>query len=302
MIKKKLKFILNNLFQDFFDKKLILTAKVLENINSKKKKINNLKEVEFKVFSQWGEDGIIEWIISKTNRLPEIFIEIGTEDYVESNTRFLLQNRNWDGYLIEANSENVKKIKKKTFFWKHNLKISNTFINKENINTELEKMKIPKKIGLLSIDIDSIDYWVLKEINKIDPVIIICEFNPLFGKKEEVTVKYKKKFIRNDEHCSNLFYGASIQAYIKLLKSRDYKFIGTNSAGNNAFFIKKNYSHKIFRTLKEIKIFSSKFRESRNQKNQLDFLSKKDCFKKIREKEVYDIKFKKLRKLKNIKI
>lgn len=302
MIKKKLKFILNNLFQDFFDKKLILKAKVLQNINSKKKKINNLKEVEFKVFSQWGEDGIIEWIISKTNRLPEIFIEIGTEDYVESNTRFLLQNRNWDGYLIEANSENVKKIKKKNFFWKHNLKISNSFINKENINTELEKMKIPKKIGLLSIDIDSIDYWVLKEINKIDPVIIICEFNPLFGKKKEVTVKYKKKFIRNDEHYSNLFYGASIQAYIKLLKSRDYRFIGTNSAGNNAFFIKKNYSQKIFRALKEIKIFSSKFRESRNKKHKLDFLSKNDCLKKIREKEVYDIKFKKLRKLKNIQI
>ena len=302
MIKKNIKKILNNLFQDHFDKKLILQAKYLANINREKKIVTNLKDIEFKVFSQWGEDGIIEWIISKTNKIPEIFIEIGTEDYVESNTRFLLQNRNWDGYLIEANSEDVKKIKKKTFFWKHKLKISNSFINKENINTELEKMKIPKKIGLLSIDIDSIDYWVLKELNKIDPIIIICEFNPLFGKKKEVTVKYKKKFIRNDEHYSNLFYGASIQAYIKLLKSRDYKFIGTNSAGNNAFFIKKKYSHNIFKTLKEIKIFSSKFRESRNKKNALNFLSTKDCFKEINDKEVYDIKLNKLRKLKNIQI
>ena len=92
------------------------------------------------------------------------------------------------------------------------------------------------------------------------------------AKKKELTVKYKKKFIRNDEHYSNLFYGASIQAYVKLLKSRDYKFIGTNSAGNNAFFIKKNYSHKIFKALKEIKIFSSKFRESRNtKKKQIKF-------------------------------
>ena len=302
MIKKSIKKILNNLFQDHFDKKLILQAKFLSNINKKKKIVTNLEDIEFKVFSQWGEDGIIEWIISKINKLPEIFLEIGTEDYVESNTRFLLQNRNWDGYLIEANSEDVKKIKKKAFFWKHNLKISNSFINKENINTELKKMKIPKKIGLLSIDIDSIDYWVLKEINEIDPVIIICEFNPIFGKKKELTVKYKKKFIRNDEHYSNLFYGASIQAYVKLLKSRDYKFIGTNSAGNNAFFIKKNYSHKIFKALKEIKIFSSKFRESRNKKNKLNFLSIKDCFKEIGEKEVYDIKFKKFRKLKNIQI
>lgn len=302
MIKKSIKKILNNLFQDYYDKKLILQAKVLANINNKRKNISNLKDVEFKVFSQWGEDGIIEWLISKLKKIPEVFLEIGTEDYVESNTRFLLQNRNWDGYLIEANNEDVKKIKKKKFFWKHNLKISNLFINKENINKELVKMKIPKKIGLLSIDIDSIDYWVLKEINKIDPVIIICEFNPLFGEKKEITVRYKKKFIRKDEHYSNLFYGASIQAYIELLNSRNYKFIGTNSAGNNAFFIKKSYSHNIFKVLREIKIFSSKFRESRNKKNALNFLSKEDCLKKIREKDVYDIKFKMIRKLKNIQL
>ena len=88
----------------------------MSNINKKKKIVKNLEDIEFKVFSQWGEDGIIEWIISKINKLPKIFLEIGTEDYVESNTRFLLQNRNWDGYLIEANSEDVKKIKKKLFF------------------------------------------------------------------------------------------------------------------------------------------------------------------------------------------
>ena len=51
-------------------------------------RIENLSKVEFQVFSQWGEDGIIEWLINKIKFLPKNFIEIGTEDYKECNTRF----------------------------------------------------------------------------------------------------------------------------------------------------------------------------------------------------------------------
>ena len=45
--------------------------------------IKYLSKVEFSVFSQWGDDGIINWL---TNNLPiknKIFVEIGTEDYKE---------------------------------------------------------------------------------------------------------------------------------------------------------------------------------------------------------------------------
>ena len=52
-----------------------------------------------------GEDGIIDWLIHKIDNLPQIFLEIGTQDYLESNTRYLLQNKNWDGYLIEASKK-----------------------------------------------------------------------------------------------------------------------------------------------------------------------------------------------------
>ena len=250
MIKKIIKKILNNLFQDHFDKKLILQARILSIINNKKKRIHNLKDVEFKVFSQWGEDGIIDWIISKTKKIPKIFLEIGTEDYLESNTRYLIQNRNWKGFIIEANKNHVNQIKKSKIFWQHEIIVNNQFVNKTNINNELAKMKIPKEIGLLSIDIDSIDYWVLKNIKIVEPVIIICEFNPLFGTQKELTVKYKKDFVRNREHHSNLFYGASIKAFINLLKPQSYIFLGTNSAGNNAFFIKKIFK-KYFKDFKK---------------------------------------------------
>ena len=173
------------------EKKLILEGKKISSQNKKIKKINNLSEIEFKVCSQWGEDGIIDWITYKFPNIPKSFLEIGTDDYFESNTRFLLINKNWDGYLIEANKEFVKKIRSQKIFWKHDLKIQNSFINKDNINKIVKKMGVPKQLGLLSLDIDGIDYWVLKAMNALNPSIIICEFNSLYGKNKPITVHKK---------------------------------------------------------------------------------------------------------------
>jgi hypothetical protein len=60
-----------------------------------------------------------------------------------------LVNKNWDGFLIEADKVAVKDIKSQRVFWKHNLKIENKFITKDNIDTIIKKINIPKKIGLL---------------------------------------------------------------------------------------------------------------------------------------------------------
>lgn len=87
----------------------ILTAKGLINdINLLKQYPPHLYDMEFKVFSQWGEDGIIQFILSKVPIENEIFIEFGVEDYRESNTRFLLMNNNWSGLIIDADDNFMK--------------------------------------------------------------------------------------------------------------------------------------------------------------------------------------------------
>lgn len=297
IIKKFLSKKIKSMFLEEYEKKIFLEGKKLSILNLKKKKINDLSEIEYKVFSQWGEDGIIDWVTSKLKDIPKSFLEIGTENYNESNTRYLLQNKNWTGYIVEGNKKAVEEIKKNRIFWKYNLTVKNAFINSTNINQILKKIKIPKKIGLLSIDIDSIDYWVLKELKYVIPVIIVCEFNPLFGKKKLVTVPNKKNFIRTKEHFSNLYYGASIKAFQSLLKKNGYIFIGTNTAGNNAFFIKKNYSKNVLNLIKKKKIFESQFRESRNKQNKLNFLNKKESLNQIKNKTIYDLEVKRTKKI-----
>ena len=261
ILKKYFSSILNRVFNEEIQKELILKAKLLSNQNLKLKRIKDLSEVEFQVYSQWGEDGIIDWLVNKFPEIPKSFLEIGTENYKESNTRFLLVNKNWDGFIIEADKNSVKDIKSQRVYWRHNLTIENQFFDQNNINTIIKRINIPKKLGLLSLDIDGIDYWVLKKLSVLEPSIVICEYNSLFGQKKAITVPYKKNYIRSNEHYSNLFYGASIKAFIDLLKKRNYFFIGTNSAGNNAFFVNQNIWKKAKKLIYEKKIFISKFRE-----------------------------------------
>ena len=54
----------------------------------------NLSDNEFSVFSQWGEDGIIQFLLRYVEIPNKIFVEFGVENYIESNTRFLLVNNN----------------------------------------------------------------------------------------------------------------------------------------------------------------------------------------------------------------
>lgn len=86
---------------------LLLQGRIASWLVRSKETITSLRDVEFNVLSQFGEDGIIDWIIERS-QIPDrlhSFIEFGVELYEEANTRFLLENRNWRGLIIDANSK-----------------------------------------------------------------------------------------------------------------------------------------------------------------------------------------------------
>ena len=99
-------------------------------------------------------------------------------------------------------------------------------------------------MGLLNIDIDGNDYWVWKAIDHIEPIIVVCEYNALFGYEHAFTIPYKSDFVRGTDLPFN-FYGSSLLSLCDLAMVKGYEFLGCNSAGNNAYFIKKEYRHYI---------------------------------------------------------
>ena len=278
-------------------KKLTLGKLLIE--RNKLKKIEKIEDIEFKIFSQFGDDGIIQFLIDKLEIDYEYqnFIEFGVEDYSEANTKFLLLNNNWSGLILDSSNENIENIKKNNFFWKFDLEAIECFIKKENINSIITNSNIyKKKIGILSIDIDGNDYWVWKEINVIDPLIVIVEYNSSFGFEKKVSIPYNQSFERSKAHHSNLYWGASIEALKFLAAQKGYNFLTTNSAGNNAYFIKKNLFDKIKLNIKK-NTYQSKFRESRDESGKKTFINHDKRLSIIGHLEVEDVETNKLYKI-----
>lgn len=208
--------------------------------NSTKKNILSLSEVEFQVFSQFGDDGIIQWLTSQISIPNKTFIEFGVENYRESNTRFLLVKDYWSGLVIDGNTDNIKSIEREQMYNFYDIQAECSFIKTSNINKTISLAKFNSEIGILSIDIDGNDYWIWQEITEIKPVIVICEYNSLFGFESPYTIQYEDDFVRGKKYPFN-FYGTSLRSIYDLAMIKGYKFIGSNSAGNNAYFIKNEY-------------------------------------------------------------
>lgn len=235
--------------------------------------ILRLSDAEFKVFSQWGEDGIIQYLISRIPIPNKIFIEFGVENYRESNTRFLLVNNNWSGLVMDGSAQKVEQIRSMPLYWRHDLEAKCAFITAENINSLIQESGIQGDIGLLSIDIDGSDYWVWKAIDErtIYPRIVIVEYNSLFGKERAITIPYAADFQRSKAHFSNLYYGTSLKAFCQLAEEKGYKFVGSNSAGSNAFFVRADVIGDLYVTNCENGYVESKVREGRDETGKLMF-------------------------------
>jgi hypothetical protein len=200
-------------------------------------------------------------------------VEFGVEDYSEANTRFLLTQRGWSGLVLDGSEENIKRLRRDPIFWRHHLKAAAAFITRENINDLLRKHGLSGPIGVLSVDIDGNDYWVWEAITAVEPAIVVVEYNALFGPERRVTIPYQPQFVRSQAHWSHLYAGASLAALVALGRRKGYSFVGTNRAGNNAFFVRRDLrpAHLPELTARE-GYTAAQFRESRNEEGQLTFL------------------------------
>lgn len=249
-----------------------------------------INQIFYKVFSQNGEDGILDYLIEMLSLKDLNFIEIGVGDYTECNTRLLYSLRHCKGLVVDSNEELTLNLQKHESFYKGKIDVIN---KKININ-DFKKIIIKNNnIDLFSIDIDGIDYWLLNELPYQYSKIIVAEYNPLFGSKSEITVPYDKNFDRTKYHYSNLCYGASIQAIKNLMEKKGFKLIGVNDLKNNAFFLSENEINKINldiisdNNLEEVCKFN--FRESRDKYGTLNYMNNKEAFNLISSCKVYDI-------------
>lgn len=245
---------------------------------------------EFQVYSQWSEDGILQHLVRRVPVERRLFVEIGVEDYREANTRFLVEENAWAGLIVDGSEENIAAVRQDRIYWASNLKAAAQFVTVENINALLTAHGISGDIGLLSIDIDGNDYWLWEAITAINPRIVVCEYNSHLGSERPVVVPYTPDFRRTRMHYSWLYYGASLPALAYLGRKKGYQLAGTNSAGNNAFFVREDVAGNIPLHSSQEAFMPARFRESHDPAGNLTYLDFAAGQALIQDLPVYDVR------------
>lgn len=211
------------------------------NLHSASSLKTKLKLTEAKIYSQFGEDGILLNIFSKINAKTHSFVEIGISNGVESNAANFAISLGWGGLFIDSSLDYINEAK--NYFINQQrldsskLKLVNALVTPDTINTLFSANRVGKEIDLLSIDIDGNDYWVWQALKATRPRVVIIEYNASYGLKSVSSV-YEKDFDRYKKHPSGLYHGASLVALTKLAHSKGYILAGCESHGANAIFVR----------------------------------------------------------------
>jgi hypothetical protein len=251
---------------------------------------DSLRDAEFRVFSQFGEDGIIQYLLQRVPIENEVFVEFGVEDYSESNTRFLLVHDNWRGFVMDGGESHLDFLRRSGLAWRHDIQATSAFVDRDNVNGLFQSAGVEGDIGLLSVDIDGNDYWVLEAIEVVSPRILIVEYNSNFGAEAAVTVPYDPRFERGAAHWSQLYWGASLAALDQLARRKGYALAGGNSAGNNAFWVREDVLGDLPSPPVEVAYAASRFRESRDASGALTYVGPhEERLRLIRHGSLWDV-------------
>lgn len=198
----------------------------------------DLWDGEFRVFSQWGEDGIFAYLCDCLEIDRPRMVEFGAGDFSECNSRYLAVARQAAVLMVDSNTGLIPHVRELETYWRTTLIPVQAWITPTTApRLMLDAHNQLGGVDILSVDIDGNDYWVVDALDLVGVSIVVVEYNPLFGPSSAVSVPRDDNFNRADAHWSCLYFGASLSAWIHLLGERGFEFVGTNRAGNNAFFV-----------------------------------------------------------------
>ena len=165
------------------------------------------------IFSQSGQDGILQEVFKRLEIESGTFIEFGAWDGIHlSNCRNLALN-NWSGLFIEANIEKFNELNN-NYKKNERIKTLNCFVepNGENdIDSIIEKFEF-ENLDLLAIDIDGLDYKIIESLVS-KPKVILMEGGGIIS--PFVTKRIPDEFAK-------LNISQSLHVLIDIAKSKGY--------------------------------------------------------------------------------
>ena len=202
----------------------------------------DLRAAEFDYFSQSGEDGVIRRLFEIIKPTSQFVVDFGCSDGITfSNSRRLITHDGWSGLLMDGNHEQIQKAKASLVNYPK-AKVVEAWVYPGNVETLFEQHGVPKDLDLLSIDIDSNDYYVWKVIHDFHPKVVIIEFNSAFPPPQKMVVQFHPM---NYWDGDSDYFGASIQSLYELGKQKGYELVHCSSMGINLVFVDKQYFSRL---------------------------------------------------------
>jgi len=193
---------------------------------------HDLTARRFRIYSQNEEDGIILALFQHAGVTDRRFVEIGSGNS-GGNSALLAYECGWRGLMIEIDQRKIDSLLEN---FRHNPGVVGVAaaVTPANVNDLLRDRGFAGEIDLLSLDIDSYDYWVLEALTAVSPRVLIVEYNAQLGPDRALTIP---KDCALDDIPAPL-RGASLAAIEKLARRKGYRLVVCDPTGTNAFFLR----------------------------------------------------------------
>lgn len=184
------------------------------------------------IYSQNYEDGIVAEIYRRIGVRGRNFLEIGVENGLQNNTRFLLE-QGWRGTWVDSQRNAAEA---RSLFAKHvasgALQVIGARLTAENVNEVLDREGVPKKIDFLSVDIDQNTTHVWRKLNRRARVACI-EYNASLPASVDIEAEYDS----NANWDGSNWYGGSLKTVENIGRNKAMSLVGCDLLGVNAFLV-----------------------------------------------------------------
>lgn len=236
----------------------------------KEKLISSLHKYRHNVYSQNGEDGVIQEILRRLEISSGWFCEFGAWDGKHLSNTFHLAEQGWKGVYIEGDAHRFKDLEANSEKFNGNLHLICEYVTasgKTSLDNLLSSTPIPKEFALLSIDIDSDDYNVWAGLENYKPLVVIIE---ILG---SLPPDVEKISTSSSPH-------SSFKSTVSLGKAKGYQLV---AMVGNLFFVRSDVVEKLNLPISELDNPSKLFDPSWLQPSQLTLalFSLKSKLKKI---------------------
>ncbi len=196
--------------------------------------------VNWNIFTHEGEDGILLHLFLTIGTTNKQFIDIGSNDCINSNCANLAFHQQWNGIFIDANSTALRR---GAHIYRSRLKkaasrfrFTEAMVTPESINDLLQKAGSCTEPDLLCIDLDGNDYHIWNAIQTISPRVVVTEVQIEKG-MDAFIPPYEQEF---EPYESNLPKGASVVSMCSLARSKGYTLVAANEGSYNLFFVRND--------------------------------------------------------------